>query len=76
MTDRSAFHTSPVWGWHMCKYNCAGQEGLVAYMFKTAHVLVSCSLMYGCIIQTIIEYILEVIHMKHKNISRGLSHAL
>jgi len=60
----------------MCKYKCAGQEGLVSYVFKMAHVLVRCSLLYGCIIQTIIEYILEVIHMKHKNISRGLSRAL
>jgi len=40
MTDSSAFCTSPVWGWHMCKYKCAGQEGLVSYVFKTAHVLV------------------------------------
>lgn len=24
----------------MCKYKCAGQEGLVSYVFKTAHVLV------------------------------------
>jgi hypothetical protein len=60
----------------MYKYNCAGQEGLVSYIFKTAHVLVSLALWMDVSFKSIIEYILEVIHMKHKNISRGLSSAL
>jgi hypothetical protein len=59
----------------MYKYNCAGQEGLVSYVFKTAHVLVSVALWMDISFKSIIEYILEVIHMKYKNISRDLSHA-
>jgi len=62
----------------MYKYNCAGQEGLVSYVFKTAHVLllVSLALWMDVSFKSIIEYILEVIHMIHKNISRGLLRAL